>query len=316
MPGINTRLTIIIIATTATIIIITIMFDSDNDPDGIETRPVDMFEAGGEEGSGFHVFNAAPDQYHRAEVLQRTGAIDISCTLEKVVHGIMSAESDRYATLMVLQWLFQPRGSRRISEATIELLFDPGPGSGDVEVEQLSFHGTYSFMQTTQSETIAKGGEAAIGAEQFASLSLMGKWEKTVARTTSDAITLSGGKRVINNKPPNRVATWTLSENETLSTGIPASLKVAVLVSTEDRQNFFCRPTLTCKTDAKTTFESIFKKIPKDDPIILQPNPDIKGTRPNKNVTYGNGELQGVGMDQLANVTYRVILPNAGGEKS
>ena len=291
------------------------MIDSDRGQDDIETRLVDMFEAGEEEG-GFHVFNAAPDQYHRAEVLQRAGAIAISCTLEKVVHGIMSTESDRYATLMVLQWLFQPKNARRISEATIELLFDPGPGGGDVEVEQVSFLGTHSFMETTQDETIAKGGEATIGAEQFAKLSLTGKWEKTVARTTSDAITLSGGKRVVNNRPPNRVAMWTLSENETLSTGIPSSLKVAVLVSTEDRQSFFCRPTLTCKTDARTTFESIFKKIPKDDPIILQPNPDIKGTRPNKNVTYGYEELQGVGMDHFTNVTYRVIIPDAGGKKT
>lgn len=81
---------------------------------------VEMHETGGEEGSGFHVFNIAVDQYHRAEVLQRTGAIDITCSLEKVVHGAISADSDRYASLIVMQWFFQPKGSRRISEATIE----------------------------------------------------------------------------------------------------------------------------------------------------------------------------------------------------
>lgn len=79
-----------------------------------------MYETGGEDGSGFHVFNIAVDQYHRAEVLQRTGAIDITCSLEKVVHGAISADSDRYASLIVMQWFFQPKGSRRISEATIE----------------------------------------------------------------------------------------------------------------------------------------------------------------------------------------------------
>ncbi|RYP16722.1 hypothetical protein DL765_004958 [Monosporascus sp. GIB2] len=277
---------------------------------GIETVNLGMYEAGGEEGSGFHVFNLAADHYHRAEVLQRTGAIDVTCNLEKVVHGAMSADSDRYATLIVMQWFFQPKGSRRISEATIELLFGAGSSDGDIEVEKIAFLDTYSLMPTMQEETVTRGGDTTFGVGQLANFNLTGKWEKTVTTTTSDAITLSGGKHLVRNRPPNRIATWTLSENQTQRAGIPASLKVAVLVSRDDREKFFCTLSFTCKTDVKTAAESLFKKIPKDDPIIFQPNPYLKGTRPNKNVTYGDEDLGSVNLDDLCNVTFRTTITN------
>ncbi|RYP51144.1 hypothetical protein DL768_003491 [Monosporascus sp. mg162] len=280
------------------------------DQDGIETVNLGMYEAGGEEGSKFTVFNLAADQYHRAEVLQRTGAIDITCNLEKVVHGAMSADGDRYATLIVMRWLFQPKGSRRISEATIELLFGAGSSDGDVEVEKISFLDTYCLMPTIQEETVTQGGDATFGFGQLANFNLTGKWEKAVTTTTSDAITLSGGKRLVRNRPPNRIATWTLSENQTQRTGIPASLKVAVLVSRDDRERFFCTLSFTCKTDVKTAAERLFKKVPKDDPIIFQPNPDVKGTRPNKNVTCGDEDLGSVNLDDLCNVTFRATITN------
>ncbi|KAK4060967.1 hypothetical protein Trihar35433_9892 [Trichoderma harzianum] len=208
--------------------------------DAIETMKLGMYEAGGEEGSGFHIFNIAPNQYHRAEVLQRTGAIDVTCRLEKVIHGAMSADSERYATVVVLQWFFQSSNKRRISEASIELLFEADSGDdNDVEVERISFDGTYSLMRTTQQESLTMEGDASIGINQLASVSLSGKWEKVISRQTSDAITLSGGKRVVNNRPPNRIAKWTLSENKSQPAGIPASLKVAVLVSRLEEKEIY-----------------------------------------------------------------------------
>ncbi|KAJ4859869.1 hypothetical protein T069G_04857 [Trichoderma breve] len=279
--------------------------------DAIETMELGMYEAGGEEGSGFHIFNVAPNQYHRAEVLQRTGAIDITCRLEKVIHGAMSADSERYATLVVLQWFFQSSNKRRISEASIELLFEADSGDdNDVEVERISFDGTYSLMPTTQQESLTIGGDASIGISQLASVSLSGKWEKVISRQTSDAITLSGGKRVVNNRPPNRIAKWILSENKSQPAGIPASLKVAVLVSRLEEKKFTCRLGLSCKTDTRTAAESFFKKIPKDDPICFQPDFHDKGTRPNKKVTYGDETLGSIDLNELGDVTFRPVITN------
>ncbi|KAH6691546.1 hypothetical protein F5X68DRAFT_259576 [Plectosphaerella plurivora] len=272
---------------------------------------MDLFEEGGVEGSDFRTKNLAPDQYHRAEVLQRTGAVSINCNLTKVIHGIMSEDGNLYATLLIMEWTFQATGTRRISEATIELEFEASSREGTVEVEKVSFPGSYSLMPTTQEETITKGGEATVGIEQFAALSLTGKWEKSVAKSTTDAITLSGSRRVVNNVPPNRIATWTLTENASQPAGIPSLLKVAVLVSRDDREKFYCKLGFSCKTDMKTSFGRLFKKIPKDDPIIFQPDPEQKGTRPNRNVEYGDKELELVDLEDLGDVTFRTVLTNA-----
>jgi hypothetical protein len=274
--------------------------------DGDETLSFGLYET--TDGGAFHVFNTADDQYHREQVLQRTGDVDITCNLEKVVHGAISEESDRYATLIVMQWFFQAKAKRRISEATIQLLFEADSRDTDVEVEKISFLNTYSLMPTTQEETVTKGGEGTIGVEQYAKLGLTGKWEKSVAKTTSDAITLSGGKRVVDNRPPDRIATWTLAENKAQPCGIPASLKVAVLVTRNDIDKFKCKVHFECKTDLTTSFKGFFKKIPKDDPIIFQPDPNDKGTRPNKNVTYDDNELGKVHLDDLCDVTFRTVI--------
>ncbi|PNP41527.1 hypothetical protein TGAMA5MH_06628 [Trichoderma gamsii] len=281
-----------------------------SDEDGDKKIPIEMYETGGEEGSGFHVFNVAADQYHRAEVLQRTGAIDITCSLEKVVHGVFTA-IDRYATLIVMQWFFQPKGSRRISEATIEPLFEPVSADNNIDsitVENISFLGPYELIPTKQNESVTTGVNASIGIQQFANIGLAGKWEKTTAITVSDAIRLSGGMRLINNRSPNRIATWTISENHSQPRGIPPSLKVAVLVSRDDREKFLCKLSFTCQTDCKTAAQRLFKKIPKDDPIIFQPKPDDKGTRPNKNVTYGVDELGSVDLDEFGKVTVKTLI--------
>ena len=275
---------------------------------GPHTVVLGMYEAGMEEEGAFHVFNVAADQYHRAEVLQRTGAVEITCNLDKVVHGAMSADSDYYATLIVMQWHFQPKGSRRISEAIIELLFETSSDDGELEVEKVSFPDTYSLMPTTQEKSTTKGIESAIGVEQVGSLNVTGKWERTVTATTSDAITLSGGRRLVNNRPPCRLATWKLSENQSQPAGIPASLKTAALVSRNDQVKFSCKLDFPCKTDLRTSFESLFKKIPKDDPIIFQPDPEEKGTHPNKNVAYGDEELDKIVLNDHCDVTFRTLV--------
>ncbi|KAI1387301.1 uncharacterized protein F4822DRAFT_279017 [Hypoxylon trugodes] len=277
-----------------------------------ETVNLELFEAGGEEGSDFHVFNISDDHYHRTEALQRTGAIDISCNLKKVVHGAISPDSDRYATLLVLQWGFKPQhNTRRIAEATIELEFTPSADGGDVEVERISFDGSYSLMPTTQSESVTRGAEVSLGASYFADLSIGGKWEKTVDSVSSDAISVNGGMHLVNNIPPYRRVKWTLLENETQKSGIPASLTVAVLVSREDQEKFYCGLGFTCKTDKKTAAQSFFKKIPKDDPIIFQPDPREKGKRPHRNILYGDDELGSVDLEKLSDVTFTTIVTRA-----
>ncbi|KAH7310655.1 hypothetical protein B0I35DRAFT_396956 [Stachybotrys elegans] len=277
--------------------------------DDVDVFDVGMFE-GGSEGSGFHTKNNPRDPYQRSEVIQRTGhGVDIRCTLVDSIHGAMSADSDYWATILVLQFRFDPaKRARRVAEATIELRFDASEPNNQIpEVDAVSFDGNYSFLPSTQSETIVKGTEGNIGASYGVDIGASAKWEKTVNRETSDATTVSGGKLVLNNMPPNRVAKWTLLENKTLKTGVPASIRVAVRIKRRDEEVFHCVPRLVCKADKWTRLESFFGGVPEDDPVLLKP--DMKPT--NKLMVYDTEELGSVDLQKLSDVTFTTMILDA-----
>ncbi|KAM0417015.1 hypothetical protein ACHAPT_012981 [Fusarium lateritium] len=277
--------------------------------DDVELFDVGMFE-GGSEGSGFHTKNNPRDPYQRSEVIQRTGhGVDIRCTLLDAIHGAMSEDSDYWATLLVLQFRFDPqKRARRISEATIELLFDVSdPANNPPEVEAISFDGSYSFLPSKQSETVTRGGEGTVGVSYGADLGASVKWEKSVARETEDATRISGGKFVLNNTPPNRKAKWTLLENKTLKTGVPASVRVAVRIKRRDDEVFTCIPRLQCKADKWTSLQSFFGGVPEDDPVLLKP--DMKPT--NKLMDYDTEELGSVDLQKLSDVTFTTMILDA-----
>ncbi|CEI63687.1 hypothetical protein FVEN_g6808 [Fusarium venenatum] len=278
--------------------------------DGIKCLHLGMYETGVGE---FNVFNLATNHYHRYEALERTGAVDITCYLEKVIHGTLSPT--QYGSIIVMQWFFQPGPGRRISEATIKLLFEVESSDSDTELEvkYISFEGTYSLMPTTQETSTTRGIEATAGVQEVAQANLTAKWESATTTTASESITLNGGKRLFKNTPPKRIAKWELCENNSQPQGIPGMLRVAVLVARDDEEKFQCRVDFACKTDLKTKLAGMFEKIPKDDPIVFQPDSSDKGKRENRNITYDAKDLGNICLDDLSEVTYRRVITN--GEK-
>lgn len=278
----------------------------------IDVFDVGMFESGSE-GSGFHTKNNPKDPYQRQEVVQRTGSIDIRCSVLDVVHGVMDPDGDYWATLMVLQFRFDPqKRMRRITEASLELLFGvTDPANELPEVEAISFDGSYSLLPSKQSESTTVGGQGTIGATQIVTASGTAKWEKTVTRETSDKTTVNGGRFVVDNIPPNRIAKWTLLENATLKSGIPASLQVAVRIKRQDEALFTCMPTIKCKADKWTSIESLFGKVPEDDPVLL--NPDRKPT--NRLMVYDTDNIGAIDVQALGNIVPTTMINNAEREK-
>ncbi|KAI8671992.1 hypothetical protein NCS56_00661400 [Fusarium sp. Ph1] len=238
---------------------------------------------GVEEQDGVELFDPK-DPYQCREVIQRTGhGVDIRCTLIDAIHGVMSDDSDYWATLLVLQFRFDPqKRTCRISEATIELIFDVSDLDGiSPEVEAVSFDGSYSFLPSKQSETITRGGEGTLGASA--------KWEKAVTRETEDATRIIGGKLIVGSMPPNRKVKWALLENKTLKTGVPASVRVA------------------CRADRWMSLQSFFGGVPADDPVLLEP--DMKPT--NKLIVYNPEELGSVDLRKLSDVTFTTMILDA-----
>lgn len=287
--------------------------NQDPNLEGLEReQDVEVFDIGMfEEGSGaFHIRNNPRDPYQRSEVIQRSGhGVDIRCILVDAIHGAMSEDSDFWATLLVLQFRFDPqKRSRRVSEATIELLFDVTDTNNELpEVEAVSFDGNYSFLPSKQYETVTTGADGHIGASYGVELNASLKWEKTVAREISDATTISGGKLVIDNLPPNRRAKWTLLENKTSNTGVPASIQVAVRIKRRDEAVFTCIPKLECKADKWTSLQSFFGRTPEDDPVLLKP--DMKAT--NKLKRYDTEELGSIDLQELSDVTFTTMILDA-----
>jgi hypothetical protein len=272
--------------------------------DDVNVFDVGMFEEG---GGLLHTKNNPKAPYQRSEVIQRTGhGVDIRCNLVGVIHGAMSADSDYWATILVLQFRFDPQAkARRISKATIELKFDVIDINNHVpEVEAVSFDGHYSFLPSKQSESMTTGTEGGIGASFGAQANTSVKYEKTVTRETSHATTISGSKLVVDNIPPNRIAKWTLLENPSLKTGVPASIKVAIRIQRRDEAVFTCVPKLTCTADKWTEMRSFFGRVPEDDPILLKP--DMEATKTLRG--YDTEELGRIDLQELSDVTFTKMI--------
>ncbi|KAJ4142841.1 hypothetical protein NW754_010280 [Fusarium falciforme] len=102
-----------------------------------------------------------------------------------------------------------------------------------------------------------------------------------------------GGKLVVGSMPPNRKVKWTLLENKTLKTGVPAFVRVA------------------CKAAWWMSLRSFFGGVPADRPVLLKPDmkPDMKPT--NKLMVYNPEELGRVDLQKLSDVTFTTMILDA-----
>lgn len=265
-----------------------------------------MFDTVAPRGEGFHTKNDPRDPFQRREVIQRKGGVDIRCSIVDVAHGGMNPDSDFWATILVLQFRFDPqKRARRIAEATIELVFGALDNYDEMpEVEAISFDGNFSLDPCKQTETRTFSSETNLGFSHIVEASGKATWQSTVSRETTDKTTVIGGMLVVNNVGPNRIAKWTLIENKSLKSGVPASLRVAVRVQRRNEAVFTCMASISCKADRRTSIASIFGKVPEDDPILL--NPNMRPT--NKLMSYDVENLGDIDLDDLSDVVGTTMI--------
>ncbi|KAJ2990252.1 hypothetical protein NUW58_g3044 [Xylaria curta] len=267
-----------------------------------------FFEIGlseaGDEGSDFRTQNDPSDPLQRRNIVERRGAVDIRCNSIDVIHGYLK-DDEGPATLLVYEFQFDPRKkATRISTVDIEFSFSSDSGK-DPEVLKISNKGRMVLERTSQTETITKGGETTAGGNA-SGVDLGGswKWEKAISRQTKDATTIVGsidlphGGR--NYGAPN-TATWTLIENQTMKTGVPAYLRTAVLLAREDKNDDFFS-TFKVKAKANIMYEvaQLFGRTPKDDPIMYKAT--LLPT--NKLRYYDTSALVEVDLQELAQASF------------
>jgi hypothetical protein len=242
----------------------------------------------------------APQQ--RKTITERKGAIDIRCLGKDVVHGFLK-DGEGPATLVVYEFeLLARKRDRRIVQVDINFVFHGKDGAPDPEVVEIAPKNRMVTVETKQTETTTTSREGKAGATQFgAELGGSVKWEKSVSRETSDATSIFGTRDTTGRRwgEPNGVS-WTLLENKSTKTGVPAFFRTAVLLKRHDDDEFESDFTIKASVDLVSALSRLFGRTEVDDPIIYDP------TRPptNKLRKYDTDNLEDVSLQDLSIVSF------------
>ncbi|KAF9875774.1 hypothetical protein CkaCkLH20_06706 [Colletotrichum karsti] len=241
-----------------------------------KTRSFYVELASNDANSGFHTKNDPSSPYQRKNVVQRKGAVDVKCTCVDIVHGRWGPdEPDTAATLLVLGFRFDSRKrARRVALAHMEFAFFGNDGDrNNPEVAAISYDNSYSLAPSRRTESTTTGTEGTIGSGiPGAELSGTVKWERTSDEETTDAAHLVGSiDRLGAPVGPFNAATWTLKENATTKKGVPAAMRVGILLKRPmDDDEFYCTVKVETEVDLKTRIEQLFGGRDQDDPILFR----------------------------------------------
>lgn len=289
----------------------TILAASENQPGSpVEAFDIDLIPDDG--SGGFHTKNNPHQPFQRSTVHEDRRSIHVKCSLVDVAHGLWSPDGEAYATLLVLGFRFDPsKHGQRITSAKITVTFygenddDDHPGVADI-----SLNGSYSLVQTTQTESVTSGLEGTVGANVLnaGQMSVTKKYEKVISRETSDATHVSGATCMIGvDWDPANAVEWKLRENASRKTGVPAELRVGILLKRESEENFRCTVEIDSQVDMKTSLKRWMGGKPKDDPILFKPS--LKPT--NRLMQYDTQNLGGFDLSLVEDVTLTTVLDGA-----
>ncbi|KAF3063840.1 hypothetical protein GL218_02581 [Daldinia childiae] len=231
----------------------------------------------GDPGSGFNFDhrNNPITPWQRQRILQRKDAFNIQCKSLDVVHGKFEQDKPGLATLLVFKFWFDKRKlGRRLASADIEIKFSGmDPEGNRPEVYAISPHDRAALVETSiHQEDFREASTHADASLAGASAGGNYSWSKTITQDIADATTVTGSIDLIDdyNGTPN-CASWTLLENETCHTGIPATFQVAILLLRDDMDLFQCTVDVKARADWKTRLEWLVGSKSNDDPVLFKP---------------------------------------------
>ncbi|KAL7946912.1 hypothetical protein V8C42DRAFT_297802 [Trichoderma barbatum] len=258
------------------------------------------------EDDTFRTQNASMNDWERRNVIERTrGSIHIRVDLMEVTHGTYDSGGEE-ATLLVFRFRFDPqKHSRRVIRARVNIeFFANNTNSTAPIVDAIAPEERWSVVPTVDNESITRGGELNLGASGVPFLEAGGalKFEKTINRNVSDATTVTGSINLGTgkNSGESTVAVWNLQENKRRQTGVPDSVKVAILLRREDSKPFNAEVTLEADADFVTSLERKFSKVPLDDPVLF--NPTLTEKKPKKGRSYDVQDLGNFDLYSLCDV--------------
>jgi hypothetical protein len=261
----------------------------------------------GDKGSAFHTKNDPSKPLQRTNYVERPGAVEVRCSCIDVIHGLIAADSDVFATLMVLEFRFDSRRrARRISSVDIEFRFSGlGASAEQPEVGAISPCGHFDIAPTTQSESSTFSVNFGVSATPapVPTLNAGVNYERGVARDMTYAATVTGATalRGRNFGSPN-CASWTLLENPATKKGVPVAMRAAILLNRQDEEQFQCVVTINAKADWRSQLETVFGSTPPDDPVLF--DPALEPT----NTAYDEMNLGKVDLEALSTITFGKVV--------
>ena len=275
-----------------------------------------MLSPTGDAGSAFHTQNDPSNPYQRTNIIERKGAVDVRCSCLDIIHGLFDSDGTAFSTLLVLEFRFDVRKrARRIASVDITLEFDSiQPDAPAPEVYSIAPVGRLSLVQTTQQEHKKKSAGIKLDVGAVLGLDVGGslQWEKGIDRDTMDATTVIGSIDLLGRNwgKPN-CASWTLLENKTTKTGVPQSMRVALLLKRKDENSFQCMATIKAKADTRSSLESLFGAKPKDDPVLFDST-----MKPTNNLQqYEVDNLSATSLESISDIAFTTVFSAAIKEK-
>ena len=281
-------------------------FDDLGDDEGAMGFEVQMGSNNeGDEESTYRTQNDPSRPYQRSNVVERKGSVEIRCAAVDVIHGSLEPGGDP-ATLLVYDFRFDPRKrARRIVEAHMSFTYasvNSAVAAGPA-VLKIAPTGRMTLVPSRQQETTIRSGNANAGGGALGlTLGASVKWEKTVSHETSDATTVVGSVDLVSrNFGESNSASWSLIENKSVETGVPAFVRTAVLLRRADNKTKFRAAfKIHARADLWSSLERVFGKTPKDDPILYDPS--LPAT--NRLRKYDVDNLGSIDLSDLSSVAF------------
>jgi hypothetical protein len=259
----------------------------------------------GERGSGYHVRNDPAQPLQRQTVVEQRGLIEARCQSLEIVHGALSPDANEWATLLVYQInLDTTKRSRRIVSATVSFEFSSGtPAAKAPRIHEFSPSRRIALLVTTQGQTVTRGLEASVdsSAATIVGAGLSAKWAKSVSNTVTDEARVSGST-LSDDFGRNVGASWVLSENKSIKSGVPSQLRCAMLLARDDNGPFQCKVTINAEADWKSKLTELFGTTPNDDPVLFDPT--IKPTNKLRKTGYNLDNLSEIDLEELSEIRF------------
>jgi len=224
-----------------------------------------------------------PGRFERMHMHERTDVVPLIADLTEVVHGKLSGSGEP-ATLVVMDfWFLSSEKSRRFTKATIDVSFrdaDATPEKGPWVIG-LDPVGKWQAQPSEKHVEMTRSANASAQAGSGpASMGAGVACDYKTSQNEADQITVNGMK-LFDGTPigHKRKVRWVLTENRSQSSGLPSQFRTFILVQRCDNEQFTAVVDIDAHVNLSASVLRMFGRKPKDDPIIFEPDPEVRKER-------------------------------------